>query len=98
MGATAVMTGVMLVTKTLVDATIPRPAPKQKGPVKPRKKKSGSLRESLQVCATLQDLMPVGTQHLRCVTGIVWRQISGMQCYVAADTSVSVLAVLSNRL
>ena len=50
-GATAVTTGVMLLTKAVVDTTIPRPPPKQKGPAKPKKKKSGSLRESLQVRA-----------------------------------------------
>lgn len=48
-GATAISTCVMLLTKFVVDAVIPRPPPKQKGPPKPKKKRSGSLKESLQV-------------------------------------------------
>ena len=56
-GATAVTTGVMLLTKAVVDTTIPRPPPKQKGPAKPKKKKSGSLRESLQVRRLLLGIM-----------------------------------------
>ena len=65
-GATAVTTGVMLLTKAVVDTTIPRPPPKQKGPAKPKKKKSGSLRESLQVRGLLLGSM-LGRACVACV-------------------------------
>ena len=74
MGATAVMTGVMLLTKTVVDATIPRPPPKQSGPAKPKKKKSGSLRESLQVSTerSFQSSFPCHFRHSGASRAFAW--------------------------
>lgn len=65
-GATVLMTGVMVSAKAFVDAKIPRP-PQKPSSSKKKKKKKGSLGESLQVWQQL--VVSQHVLHFLCIAG-----------------------------